>query len=83
MKMKYMLFMIVTVLCFTSVANGDSLTTSFQKGFRGARGRPGAPRGGHANNARPSTQNKHENADARRQREQAKAQEKREQTRKK
>jgi len=44
--------------------------------------RGGGPRGGHRNNARPSTRDKHEGADARRQREQQKAERKREEAKK-
>lgn len=40
------------------------------------------PKGGHTNNQRPSTKNKHENADARRQREQQRAQERRDKQKK-
>jgi len=42
---------------------------------KGSKGQ--APKGGHQKNIRPSTKQKHENADARRQKEQRKAEEKR------
>lgn len=58
--------------------NGGGGGASLGKGKGGQ-----SPKGGHQNNIRPSTKEKHQNADARRQREQKKAQEKKENNKKK
>ncbi len=53
-------------------------------GLGAGKGKSGqAPKGGHDKSVRPSTKNKHERADARRQKEQRKAEEKRQKNKKK